>query len=173
MPQAPAQLYKGVYRIRCAVSTTTTPMAWMPKSERRRRKLADTRSNTYSVKFPYDIYCEEGMCKDTGNKKTSNTSKFVDNSFNDVVSNQGYGSVLSDNLSSGSNSFEAMKFGYILGHYRNTLLPLAALAALSLVCTDKYSTTRSFTQALYEMRCLKSTASSSARATAAPWRTGE
>ncbi|OAA67783.1 Peptidase aspartic [Akanthomyces lecanii RCEF 1005] len=54
------------------------------------------------------------------------------------------------------NNFEVMKFGYILGHYRNISLPLSALADLSLLCTVQYfNATRSSTQAMYETGYIK------------------
>ncbi|OAA53844.1 Peptidase aspartic [Cordyceps fumosorosea ARSEF 2679] len=115
--------------------------------------LVDTGSSTYPVESPHDIYCQEGMCEETGtfDNQTSRTANFVDNNFSNVVSNQGHRSVLRDILSIGGYSFENMKFGYILGHYCNTSHPLAALTGLSLFCVDKYcNAARSFTQALYE-----------------------
>lgn len=49
-----------------------------------------------------------------------------------------------------------MKFGYILGHYRNISLPLSALASLSLLCTVQYcNATRSSMQAMYETGYIK------------------
>ncbi|KAJ6779737.1 hypothetical protein PWT90_02080 [Aphanocladium album] len=115
--------------------------------------LVDTGSNTYSVESPNDVYCQQGMCKETGtyDNKTSSTSKYINSGFNNVVSSLGYGDVLSDTLTVGGSSLPDMEFGYMQGHSRNPSRPLPAIAGLSLQCANgTCDNTQSFTQALYE-----------------------